>query len=81
MENKTNKSTSFDLSSRSESNSSENNKSQETKEVYLCDECGDSMWDAVLAQEDKDSQIGHICNNGSSLLNSKITKKEQVFFC
>lgn len=32
-----------------------------TIEVVLCDECGDSLWDAVLAQDEKNSALQHVC--------------------
>jgi hypothetical protein len=30
-------------------------------EVVICDECGDSLWDAVLAQDEKANAIQHVC--------------------
>ncbi len=32
-----------------------------TIEVVLCDECGDSLWDAVLAQDEKNSALQQVC--------------------
>ncbi|MEP7317549.1 MAG: hypothetical protein ABI921_02375 [Panacibacter sp.] len=36
--------------------------------VYLPDECGDTMWDAVLEQEVKACDVKEISTNAASLL-------------
>ncbi|HEU5166618.1 MAG TPA: hypothetical protein VFU29_13805 [Chitinophagaceae bacterium] len=38
--------------------------------VVIADECGDSMWDAVLNQEIRTCDMKGISTNASSLLNS-----------
>jgi hypothetical protein len=38
--------------------------------VVIADECGDSMWDAVLGQEVKPCDMKEISTNASLLLNS-----------
>ncbi len=31
--------------------------------VFVCDECGDTLWDAVLAQEDKKESLQKVIND------------------
>lgn len=38
--------------------------------IVITDECGDSMWDAVLDQEAKTCDVKEVSNNASSLLNA-----------
>ena len=38
--------------------------------IVIADECGDSMWDAVLAQEVKACDVKAVSKNAASLLNS-----------
>ena len=38
--------------------------------VVIADECGDTMWDAVLSQEAMACDMKEISTNASSLLNS-----------
>lgn len=38
--------------------------------VVIADECGDTMWEAVLSQEAKVCDMKEISTNASSLLNS-----------
>lgn len=38
--------------------------------IVIADECGDSMWDAVLSQEVKACDMKEISTNASLLLNS-----------
>ena len=40
-----------------------------TEPIVIADECGDSMWDAVLQQEAKDSAVKGVAKNAASLLN------------
>lgn len=37
--------------------------------IVIADECGDSMWDAVLQQEVKTCDVKAVSKNASSLLN------------
>jgi hypothetical protein len=37
--------------------------------IVIADECGDSMWDAVLQQEAKACDVKAVSKNASSLLN------------
>ena len=38
--------------------------------IVIADECGDSMWDAVLQQEVKACDVKAVSKNAASLLNS-----------
>ena len=38
--------------------------------IVIADECGDSLWDAVLGQEVKACDIKDVSKSASSLLNS-----------
>jgi methylaspartate ammonia-lyase len=40
-----------------------------TESIVIADECGDSMWDAVLQQEVKACEVKAVTKNASSLLN------------
>ena len=44
--------------------------------IVIADECGDSMWDAVLQQEVKACDVKAVSKNASSLLNSIDAVKE-----
>jgi uncharacterized protein with ATP-grasp and redox domains len=37
--------------------------------IVIADECGDSMWDAVLQQEVKECDVKVVSKNASALLN------------
>jgi hypothetical protein len=40
-----------------------------TEPIVIADECGDSMWDAVLGQDVKSCDVKAVLKNASSLLN------------
>lgn len=40
-----------------------------TEPIVIADECGDSMWDAVLQQEVKACEAKTVSKNAASLLN------------
>jgi len=47
-----------------------NEKSQQAEEpIVIADECGDSMWDAVLGQDVKACQIAKAITNPEILIN------------
>jgi hypothetical protein len=52
----------------------ERNKQAE-EPIVIADECGDSMWDAVLGQEVKACQIAKGINNPETLLNTIETEQ------
>lgn len=49
------------------------NDKQEVEPIVIADECGDSMWDAVLMQEVKACQITEAINNPGTLINKTET--------
>lgn len=51
------------------SDSTNTNSYTTTKQVVIADECGDSMWDAVLEQEVKSCEVKKLVTNADSLLN------------
>ncbi len=59
-------------------NDAENEKDKKTEEpIVIADECGDSMWDAVLGQEVKACQIAKAIDNPDTLSN-KIETEQSV---
>ena len=46
--------------------------------IVIADECGDSMWDAVLRQEVKADDMKEISTNASLLLNTINAAQESV---
>ena len=48
------------------------------EQIVIADECGDSMWDAVLGQEVKACDVKEISINASLLLNSINTAQESA---
>ena len=38
-----------------------NNAGPGADEVVICDECGDTLWDKVLTQEDEANALNHVC--------------------
>lgn len=57
-------------------NDAENKIEKQTEEpIVIADECGDSMWDAVLGQEVKACQIAKAINNSETLLNTIETEQ------
>ena len=52
----------------------ENNKQAE-EPIVIADECGDSMWDAVLGQEVKVCQIAKAIHNPDTLFNKFETEQ------
>jgi hypothetical protein len=46
----------------------ENNKPA-NEPIVIADECGDTLWDAVLNQEVKGCEVNKISKNAASLLN------------
>jgi hypothetical protein len=55
----------------------EENNTQKEDPIVIPDECGDSIWDAVLAQEVKACQIAKAIHNPDALIN-KIETEESV---
>ena len=53
------------------------NDKQAQAPIVIADECGDSMWDAVLGQEVKACQIAKAINSPETLLN-KIETEQSV---
>jgi hypothetical protein len=47
-----------------------------TEPIVIADECGDSMWDAVLEQEVKACDVKEVSKNAFSLRNSIDAPKE-----
>ena len=55
-----------------------NEKNKQAEEpIVIADECGDSMWDAVLGQEVKGCLVAKAINNPETLLN-KIETEQPV---
>ena len=58
-------------------NDTVNEKDKQAEErIVMADECGDSMWDEVLGQEVKASQITKTIPNPDTLIN--IIEREQL---
>jgi fructose-specific phosphotransferase system component IIB len=53
-----------------------NEKERQAEEpIVIADECGDSMWDAVLGQEVRACQIINAINNPETLINTIKTEQ------
>lgn len=49
---------------------------QADEPIVIADECGDSMWDAVLGQEVKACQIIEVDKNQEALINITVNVQE-----